>query len=490
MLNKKKILAHYNLFKKYAFRSFEQNSIDQSVKCIEVAAHIGYKYNFKYCDDELESLIQKIERKINQNQNSFEPVQNKIVLYDSFAIDNRGLTQQYIDAIKRLNFDILFIYSSNSIGANIERELLDYDKVKIVHLNENTFKENVYKAIKEIEAFRPAYILQHFSPWDILGFVLSSSITSSKRYLINLTDHAFWLGKSCTDYFLEFRNYGIYLSVNQRGIPIEKLLFQSYYPIQSETLFRGFPEEVEGKKIVFAGSSFYKIYGKNGIFLKMAKRILEDNEDVIFLFAGSGNDKPLKTFIENNGFQHRFLMLGDRLDINEVIKRVDVYLNTYPMIGGLMSQFAAVHNKPIIGYTDADLYSFNDTEDLLQVEAAGMLVKDNFDEFYLAINSLIRNEAAASNNISITNNCVISPSDFTKQLYLNLTTPMAVNVDFVKSIRIDLNAVFDLYVDMEVNFLNEHYILIWNKLKYNILKYNIIIGIKAVVIKLKHKLKY
>jgi hypothetical protein len=490
MVNETKILKHYNLFKKYAHRYFEQRDIERSVKCINLAALIGYNYNFQYSDDDLEQLISEIILITKPNSVSFQPHKNKICFYDSFG-NNRVLAQQYLRAIFAMDLELLYIYSSKNLNKGVEEEILNYSKSTIIKLDKKSFKENLTYGLDEIFKFGPSTIIEQFEPNDILGFCICGSFDNVKRYFINLTDHAYWLGKNAADYFLEFRCYGAFLSHFQRNIPFEKLLFQPYYPIEAKSNFLGFPAEVVKDKIIlFSGSDFYKIYGRNGHFFKMVERILHENEDVIFLLAGNGNVKPIQTFIKKNNFQKRFILLGYRPDINEVIKRIDIFINTYPVIGGLMSQYAAVNHKPIIGFTDSDFYSFNDTEDLLQTKKKkGVLVKTTLDDFHNELNLLIKNENLRLNNISVTENCVITPDDFTILLSRNLSDPQHIRPSFTENIQINLKSIFNLYIDMEVNFLKQHYIYIWKVLKSQIFRDNIFIGFTSFLLKVKLYIK-
>ena len=159
------------------------------------------------------------------------------------------------------------------------------------------------------------------------------------------------------------------------------------------------------------------------------------------------------------------------------------------MIGGLMSQYAAINHKPIIGFTDDDFYSFNDTEDLLQTKIKGKLVKTTLDEFHLELNHMIKNENIRIDNIEITKNCVITPERFTELLYQNISNPQNIESEFTDHVKINLNSIFDLYVDLEVNFLKLHYIYIWKVLKSEIFLDNIYIGITFFIIRLKFFIK-
>ena len=155
-----------------------------------------------------------------------------------------------------------------------------------------------------------------------------------------------------------------------------------------------------------------------------------------------------------------------------------------------MSQYAAANHKPIIGYTNEDLYSFNDTEDLLQTKKKGVLVKTNLDDFHLCLNQLINSKEVRLKNIETTKDCVITPEDFTKLLFKNITHPQPINPKITENIKINLNSIFELYVDMETNFLNVHYIHIWKVLKWTAFSDNFGIGLTSFFHKVKSFVKF
>jgi len=484
-LTKEKIISDYNYFKSKSISYCQQGNIEKSVKFIELAARIGYKFNFNYTDDELEENIFNLSNKIVPNAVSFEKIENKIIFYDSFAIDNRGLTQQYLRAIFSWNSELLFVTPRKNIGKDILQELISYPKSTILIVKENTFAEMIIQTTETIARFRPDKVFLHYSPWDIFGFTLWTKIASAERFLINLTDHAYWLGKNTADYILEFRNFGYNLSLKYRGIPKHKLLFQHYYPIHTIANFEGFPCEKSNKMIAFSGSSYYKIYGKDFFFLNLMKEVLKQNENLLFFFAGSGNSKPLKDFIKINKLEERFILIGNRNDLSEVFKRIDIYVNTFPLIGGLMSQYAAINNKPILGYSNPSNYSFNDTEDFLGIGKKEIIVKSTIKDFFIYFNLLINDQEVRENNINYTSNAVISETNFNNSLKQTTQIKRKLDSEIDFTVMINVDEIFDLYFDIEVNYLKEYNVLIFDTLGIDILKcrisllFRIIFGING-----------
>ena len=80
-----------------AENAYKKNDLDRCVKIIQSAAELQYYLNDKYTDIRLERLLQGISSQYSEEDLCLD---NKTVLfYDSFCLDNRGLTQQYLDAL-------------------------------------------------------------------------------------------------------------------------------------------------------------------------------------------------------------------------------------------------------------------------------------------------------------------------------------------------------------------------------------------------------
>ena len=106
------------------------------------------------------------------------------------------------------------------------------------------------------------------------------------RYFINLTDHAWWLGKNCIDTNLEFRQFGLALSTEVRGIDKKKEALLPYYPVSqlnNETIDNLLPEGLEGKFVIVTGGTFYKYLDADYTLLKIVQRILRENDNAVLL---------------------------------------------------------------------------------------------------------------------------------------------------------------------------------------------------------------
>lgn len=375
-----------------AERSFRSNNGKKALEYIKIIARWLYNYNITYKDDRLEKLLCQLSSEITVP--SFIKDNRRITFLDSFAMDNRGLSLIYVRALIKLGYDIQYITycSKDDKMPRIRKELTKNSNNEIVYLKEMEL-ETSQKIVNSISRFGAKKILMHITPWDTCCLVALYALENQvERYMINITDHAFWLGKDCLDYSIEFRNYGYSISKRERNIPENKLLILPYYPAKTEKAFQGFPFETENKKIIFSGGSLYKTSG-SPIFWDTIRYILDNYEDTIFLYAGNGNTNEMEEFIKDNRFEKRFFLIRERLDLDEIMKRCYFYLSTYPICGGLMAQYAVANGKIPVTYADGnDLsnevdglfintngkkLSFNDWKDMLQ-EIDKMLLDEEY----------------------------------------------------------------------------------------------------------------
>jgi glycosyltransferase involved in cell wall biosynthesis len=456
MLTKASINRLYTRYKRWSAFFLRRGHTETGVDFLRLAANVGYTFNLRYTDEAVEDSIDALSRRFTPNPVSIDPQQGSVVFYDTFAMDNRGLTQQYLHALVQLGYTIHYIVPHDSIGADIRSFLESTKGATITTLTHKRFRENLEAGLNAIQAARPSTVFQHMGPDDILGCCLCLPVTGCTRYRINLTDHAYWVGTRCSDYWIEFRRYGAWLSHHHRKLPLERLLLQPYYPIAVEKPFEGFPATVTpGKTLLFAGATYYKLYGNNHRFLHLIRKVLEDHPDTQFLLAGDGNDAPLHQFIHRYHLENRIILLGSRRDITEVFRHIDIYINTYPMIGGLMSQLAALCHKPVIGYTDEALYSFNDTEDLMGLPSTGNLVVTHETDFQYRLHRLITDPAYRNDMAAFARKTLPTPKTFTKQLEQLLNTPQPLSASAINNIRINLDTVSAVYIDMENNYQHQ-----------------------------------
>lgn len=454
MISKKRFLEDYSIIKSSAYKYFEKGNINNSLQCIKVCAWMAYHLNLFYCDEELEGLIRSISGKTLGSLTPV-PVKNRFVLCDFLGYDNRGLTQQYLRALISWKVEFLYILEDdNNPHDDIIQEIQNYKYGKFFISRASSGIEKIKEIKDRILEFTPQKILLHIDPWNTISLAACSAFPNIVKYNINLTDHAFWLGKNLIDYNIEFRNYGFNISKDYRNIHPEKLLIQPYYPITDSKTFLGFPEEIQGKIKILTGGSFYKMHGDNLKFFKLLKRILDNNKNSILLVVGDGDRRPLLEFIKSNKLEKRIYLLGNRKDINEVFKNSDIYISTYPISGGLMAQLAASNLINIVSYIDKDI-KCNIIENELLFPKEKIQISFSDDELFLKeVDKLINEPDYRKERSKKLDNSIISVQEFNNSLNQVITSKTN-NID-PKVYYINIEKFSDLCFDIENSFYKEY----------------------------------
>lgn len=348
----------YRGVKAHAIRVCKDGDYERSMHYVRHCATIAQQFNWIYADDELEDLLKEISTKIITSSSlPYIPVENKVVLYDDFCV-SFVLVLQYIEALVQAGKDVLYMTIGQQSGRfstilpTLEK---NYPQVKIVVIPNANRVELAKEIHKEITAFKPEKVLFHIFANSVSIPAIYALPSNIDTYIINLADQTFWLGAKAIKYVLEFRQFGVSVSQQRRGILPHQQLLVPFYPIVDDNPFQGFPNECteEGKVLIFSGGDIYKVLDEKRMYWHLVKRILDTFSEVVFLFAtkmdGMGIDF-LKSFIHENHFEGRFIYTKFRPDINEVMAHVDIFMGTCPVCGSLMSQLAARNATPILQY--------------------------------------------------------------------------------------------------------------------------------------------
>lgn len=423
MLSKNKLKIIINLIKNNILYKLEKNNIEETISQISTCARILYLTNQIYYEQFLENKLIEISNKLNLKTNSYLPKSNSIMFYDSFGLDNRGLAQIYLKAISNVGNIIYITYGQNKNRIPILESILAKNgNNKVYFLDGKNNLDKIWELKQIFEKERPLHIIYYCTPWEVILPIVSYSFKDyTKKYLINLTDHAFWLGSKFIDYSIEFRDYGAYITNKFRNINREKIVCLPYYPIIDEKKeFEGFPFSYDEKtqKIIFSGGNIYKTISEDNLYYKVVDNILSNHSEVIFWYAGSGDNRLYEKFnMLKAKFPKRLYITSERKDLFQVLQKCYFYFNTYPYGGALMIQYAVKAKKiPITLRFDNSINGLLINQDLLEV------IFDNYDGLIEEINKLISDKDYLERKKLKVENSVISEKDFQEQLYLLLKT--------------------------------------------------------------------
>lgn len=377
-------------------KALEKNDYEKAMAGISVCSSLLYLWNQKYTDQFLEESIKIVaDNTVTAGVVSLKKRKDDgpILFYDNFGLDTRGLALIYIKALVATGRQI--IYLTTSKGENNQPEIdkalnASENAVKLYFNKYDSYKKKLKELQQVITTYKPSHAFLYTTPDDSAGIAVFTQMEGKvKRFQINLTDHAYWLGLNAFDYCIEFRDYGASVSVNYRGIDKDKEILLPYYPvIDSEAEFQGFPFDPSGKQVVFSGGALYKTIDENLTYYHMVSDILEKNPNVIFLYAGSGDSSHIEKL--QRKYKNRVYFIAERKDLFQLMQHVTLYLNTYPMLGGLMMQYAVIAGKlplTVKHGNDADGILINQHSREIEYDSCEKLIKDVhkllLDESYL-----------------------------------------------------------------------------------------------------------
>lgn len=371
-INKRKILSEYNFAKQKGNYLLNKKKFEKAIAFYHLASTIAWKYPilFNYSDDQIESSLSDFTK------NNFTRIiggtdKKRIVFYNGQIVDRGGLTEQYLNYFIENNFQILFIISCKKKtyrGKNILKIASINKNVEVLIPKQRKKIDKITFLRKKIESFNPCQAFLHFLPNDVIGFCTFSNTNNLVKNFIVHNDHTFWLGKKCSDRFIEFREYGISLSTQRRKLDKNKLLHLPYYPIIEKNKFRGFPFDRSNKIIGISAGSVYKyISDQNLEYFNVIRDLLFSNPNFIFCLCTYGSSKKIEDFILKNNLENRFFLLGSRSDFYDLVGNCDIMFESFPIKGGLTPLFAIEQDIPVIGISCSN-NSSGSLEGLLQIK--------------------------------------------------------------------------------------------------------------------------
>lgn len=363
MWHKLSIDQKINLIKRKIGKAVAREQYDSALLLMKCLANILYGYNQYYKDDFLEEQMEILREKLfgalDRPRQSAGEDGNSIFFYDGLGADD-GLELIYVKGLVKAGYHVVYLVRESAKGKfPIMQSVLENYHAEMIYIPTGLSTLDECRCIYEAqnrEDIRAAFL--YILPYDVAGVMAFMGTEKPYvRYRINFADYAYWLGGNRTfDYCIEYREFGALLSDYYRGIPRERIILQPYYPhIDREKEFEGFPFPVAKEDfIIFSGGTLYKtVDGEENLYYKMIEFCLNEFAHTKFWYAGIGEDRDA---VELRRLQQKypdrvFWSEEGRDDLFQVLQHVDLYLNTYPIGGGLMLQYAVAAGRiPLIFY--------------------------------------------------------------------------------------------------------------------------------------------
>ncbi len=450
-----------SLFGEYAIKlkkimkgAMQREEYEEVLAAINAYCGISYAWNQFYIDEEIETLVKKLSGILfsykEQRVDEWQKNSSTILFYDGFGLDTRGLALIYAKALIQLKYRVIWVTHKKACGHIPEIEkVLKSGNAEIIYIEIfSSYMEHVENLREVFEKYKPSKAFFYTIPNDVSAAIVFCSYAGCvRRFQINLTDHAFWLGTCAFDISIEFRNYGAGISVFHRNVPEERIRILLYYPwIDNEIEFQGFPFHKADNKVIFSGGSLYKTIGGENKFYRIVQRVLEENQKVFFLYAGEGDDSELRKLMAQ--YPARVYHVSERKDLFKLLEHVDVYLNTYPMFGGLMTQYSAAAGKPPVTLNDGGT---DDVSGLLIDQANAGIEFKSMEQAIAEINKLLRDDEYRERRSEEIKRLVVREEDFRKKLDEIMNKEVKITVSSCPDTTDFLKSYVERFSQMDVN---------------------------------------
>lgn len=343
MIDRKLIETNVKSIKMKIEKQLLKNNWNKVLELVALCARILYSTNIYYMDEELESYLKHISARLIKKVEQYNSEEDCLLFWDGFGMNNRGLVQIYLKALCQCKKVLYVTYADREGQIPDILDELNRMEGDYYFIRRGKKADEISQIDELVRRYRPSRFFFYSVPEDVTATCIMYAYEGLfTRYQINLTDHAFWLGAGCLDRCIEFREYGANISVEYRRIDKDKIFYLPYYPVYDENqVFKGypFPFDESKQKLVFSGGNLYKTLGGKNRYYEVVEYILSKHQDVVFWYAGSGDSSQMKKIIARH--PERAFLTEERRDLFQVMKHSLFYLNTYPIVGGLMMQYAA-----------------------------------------------------------------------------------------------------------------------------------------------------
>lgn len=184
-------------------QSVEESDYYKAVCMSKFICNALYIYNYTYRMDRLEEGVLKIGKNFIGDICLKNSSQNRFLFYDGFGLYNRGLANIYIDAFLTLGYEVTWVLSGAI--SEIHEIVCKYNskvRFRYIPCRYVSIMDQAVMLADFIKEENPGHLFFYTYPNDVMGAVVFSTIKGSAiRYLINLTDHAYWLGRDATNNF-------------------------------------------------------------------------------------------------------------------------------------------------------------------------------------------------------------------------------------------------------------------------------------------------
>ncbi len=413
---KNKINKYEDYYKKYIEKAIMKKKYNCAIKGISYLAKFLHFASIKLYDDYIEKKITELSCLIGDVL--AERISHiEYLLYDSICSDSTVLSKHYLKALIDMNVDFIYLVTKRK-NKNDCRRIYDIakkcPKCLIIEIPNNNDLKKIKFIRKILVQYDVSKVIVHSKISDAVAPIAFSKINNIETFFVNHGNNQFWIGSKSYNYYMEINDTSRNLSVYGRKINCENSIYAPIYPFIEKNEFQGIPFEIPNDAVLlFSGGRFAKVYDESMTFCEMVYNLLKKNDKAFFIFAGDGDSSRMKNYITSKKLENRWKVIKYRTDLFELMKKMDVYVSTYPTKGGLMTQYAAYANLPILELNDN---SGMKSEDMFLKPELIKITCDSLNEYYDTATKMINDLEYRKRFVSQYKGILINEDMFFKNL--------------------------------------------------------------------------
>lgn len=495
-IKNKKIMDYViNKLRFVARKSMKNRLFSQLLDISTICAYLEYKYNQEYTDLTLEKILLDFSnnyvRSLRNEYKYFEVNPNRVLIYDGFGLDLRGYIIPVVKAFLKTEYKIIYVTVIEAKGKqpHFMNKFKGKNNFEVYYVQKEGLSK-IKDLVQILEKTNPANAFIYTYPWDVAAIsVFNSYKNEICRYLLDLNDHAFWIGLNSFDFCIDSRDYGAVIARDYRDISEEKIVkLDVPLCIEYNVVFKGLPFDIDKIRFIFSGGALYKTLGDpENTYYKIVENILIKHKDINFVYAGGGDKSEFYKLMAK--YPNRIYLFPEREDFYQIIERCVFYLNTYPMFGGMMMRYAANARK-----IPLTLMHDHDSEGLLLNQKEASIEYHNYEELIKDIDYLLSDKNYLLQRENLLLNSVMTEDRYCKNLYTLLNckkTEFSIDYSPIDTINFRKEYINRLkFSDILTPFLKKKKIIYLIKYFPLLFIISIPIIIKRIILKIYHGTKF
>lgn len=376
-------LREYLLLKKEGIRNVKLERYDDALWYFFYATEMAWKKFFRFfCDEEIEEYIRMMGENYPGPRVLYSKGSNdkriRLGHITSLLTDIGGHSRFIYNLMRNHSADkfVTYFYStemedSSLAGKHMIREFIDTKIQMWFASRRDNLIDKGRKLYQQLINDNIDIAVIHMNPSDVSILYALSKNPRPLTIFFHQADFVFTLGSNYFDYHLDYRKIGfqhcqkLKPSENRYyfGAPsTAKDQIEKVVAIEKKSL--GVPED---SILTATVANIYKIlFMENESYFEMLETLLDANPHIYHILIGTGGDD---TVIRLRGILNkkintlkRVRYLGYRSDVLNVIKAIDIYLDSFPISGLLCSADAMALKKPVVSMVNNEnpLYAIED----------------------------------------------------------------------------------------------------------------------------------